>query len=325
MILSLPMSLSAQTPAVTEKKPAQKTRPPLEVFTDAEKAGADFQIQGEYRSQSSTLAEKAAQVIAEGEGKFTIRLLVGGLPGEGWDEITEVRIKAQTKDGVVSFENDNYTGSIANARLSLRKNGTTTILDRVVRQSPTNGLKPEQRAVALFDGKSVELWNRGRLIENDLLRCGATTKHSFGDFKMHIEFRTPFVPKARGQSRGNSGVYIHGKYEVQILDSFGLAGKNNECGAIYQVVTPRVNMCYPPLSWQTFDIDFVGPRFAEGEKKADAIITVRHNGVVIQDRVKIPRPTGENYRVENGEPGPINLQDHGTPVAFRNIWLVETK
>ena len=144
------------------------------------------------------------------------------------------------------------------------------------------------------------------------------TKGKFKDFKLHIEFRTPFMPDARGQGRGNSGVYLQNRYEVQVLDSYGLEPKDNECGGIYQVGVPMVNVCYPPMQWQTYDITFRAPRSDE-----KAVVTVVHNGVTIHDRLKIPGPTGGALDGNVLEPGGIYLQDHGNLVRFRNIWLVE--
>jgi hypothetical protein len=161
------------------------------------------------------------------------------------------------------------------------------------------------------------------------IKAGAgniVTKDRFKDFKLHIEFRTPFMPAARGQGRGNSGVYLQGRYEIQVLDSYGLEGVDNECGGIYKVGAPMVNMCLPPLQWQTYDIAFQAPRFdASGNKTQDAVVTVVHNGVTIHDRRKLPGPTGGAMDDRISEPGGIYLQDHGNPVRFRNIWLVETK
>ncbi|MEN6577855.1 MAG: DUF1080 domain-containing protein [Phycisphaerales bacterium] len=152
------------------------------------------------------------------------------------------------------------------------------------------------------------------------------TKDKFTDFRLHIEFRTPFMPEARGQGRGNSGVYLQGRYEIQVLDSYGLEGLDNECGGIYKVGAPMVNMCLPPLQWQTYDITFQAPRFdGSGNKTEDAVVTVVHNGVTIHDRRKLPGPTGGAMDDNVSEPGGIYLQDHGNPVQFRNIWLVETK
>ncbi len=144
------------------------------------------------------------------------------------------------------------------------------------------------------------------------------TKDQFRDFKLHIEFRTPFMPNARGQGRGNSGVYLQNRYEVQVLDSYGLEPKDNECGGIYQVGVPMVNMCYPPGQWQTYDVTFRAPR--SGEK---AVATVVHNGVTIHEQLRIPGPTGGALDGNVLEPGGIYLQDHGNLVQFRNIWLME--
>jgi len=140
---------------------------------------------------------------------------------------------------------------------------------------------------------------------------------------LHVEFLLPFMPTATGQARGNSGCYLQGRYEVQMLDSFGLAGEDNECGALYEIKAPDVNMCFPPLSWQTYDIDYTAARY-EGDKKAkNATITVKHNGQVIQQDVELPRATRAAPVAEGPEAGPVYLQDHGNPVRYRNIWLVE--
>ncbi|NOY81984.1 MAG: DUF1080 domain-containing protein [Kiritimatiellaeota bacterium] len=149
------------------------------------------------------------------------------------------------------------------------------------------------------------------------------TKKKFSDFRLHLEFRTPFLPEARGQARGNSGVYLQARYEIQVLDSYGLKGLDNECGGIYKVARPRVNMCAPPLQWQTYDIEFHAPRFGpDGKKTADAWVTARHNGVVIHEKQPIPHPTGGGMSRESSEPGPILLQDHHNRVRYRNIWVL---
>ena len=150
----------------------------------------------------------------------------------------------------------------------------------------------------------------GQLEESKLLRRGTRSKKTFGTGKLHIEFRTPFMPKVRGQGRGNSGVFVLGG-EIEVLDSFGLTGDKNECGAFDDRSKPSVNMCLPPLSWQTYDVE-VKP----GTEKDSYLVTVWHNGVKVQDA----------FPLENVKPAPIQLQDHGgDPVAFRNIWMVDGK
>jgi hypothetical protein len=132
------------------------------------------------------------------------------------------------------------------------------------------------------------------------------------------------MPEARGQGRGNSGVYLQGRYEVQVLDSYGLEGLDNECGGIYQVAAPLVNMCAPPMQWQTYDITFRALLFDQaGNKKSDPCLTVIHNGVKIHDQVNVPGSTTAALGGNATKPGGIYLQDHGNLVQFRNIWLVE--
>lgn len=197
---------------------------------------------------------------------------------------------------------------------------------------------PPEGAIVLFDGKSLDGWvkrNGGGKPGWKLLDGGigevhggdVITERTFdGDFKLHVEFRVPYMPRAKGQARGNSGVYIQGHYEVQILDSYGLDSKNNDCGAIYEVAAPLVNACKAPTVWQSYDIEFHSPMCVDGKKTAPARITVFQNGVKIQDDVKIPvNHTRAGMEGDPCQPGPILLQDHGNPVQFRNVWLLPLK
>lgn len=274
-----------------------------DTYTTATAAAADpdFPIQGEYAAPGIGL-----QVVAVGEGTFDFAVYAGGLPGAGWD-----RTPPQRADG----DADTIRSLVASRNLQ-----------RLERQSPTLGAPPPSGAVVLFDGSpaTLEQWQAGAQRTDDgLLVAGATTRGEFRDYTLHVEFQTPYQPTASGQARGNSGVYHQGRYETQILDSFGLEGKNNEAGGIYEVRDPDLNMCLPPLSWQTYDIDFTAARFdAAGNKIADAQLTVRLNGVVVQRDVRVAHPTRAAPLPETSEPGPIHLQDHGNPVRFRNIWLV---
>ena len=162
-----------------------------------------------------------------------------------------------------------------------------------------------------------------------LLANGSTSKQRFRDYTLHLEFRTPYKPDARGQKRGNSGVYQSGRWETQILDSFGLEGRDNECGGLYSVAKPRLNMCLPPLTWQTYDVEFTAAKFdASGKRLAWPRITVRLNGVVIHDQVELAKDFTTSAPIAtplDGPEGPLHLQQHQNPVAFRNIWLVPGK
>ena len=151
-----------------------------------------------------------------------------------------------------------------------------------------------------------------------------TKRNDFTDFKLHVEFKTPFMPKARGQGRGNSGVYLQNRYEVQVLDSYGLEGADNECGGVYHVARPEVNMCAPPGQWQTYDIEFTAAKMADGRREP-AILSVKHNDVTIHNKVPIPGPTGGALDGNVLEPGGIYLQDHGNAVQYRNIWILPKK
>ena len=135
----------------------------------------------------------------------------------------------------------------------------------------------------------------------------------------------PFRPEARGQGAGNSGFYQVLMYEVQVLDSFGLDGKNNECGGIYTQVAPKVNMCLPPLVWQTYDVDFTNAVAEGGKVVKKARLTLKHNGVVVHDDAEINGKTGGARNDLEGTPGPLHLQGHGNPMQYRNIWVVEKK
>lgn len=273
------------------------------VFTSPAEAAAnpDFAIQGEY-----TGPNVGVQVIALGKGSFSATIYKGGLPGAGWNERDR-------------NEDENDAAGIQELVQSLK-------LKKVERSSPTLGLKAPAGSIVLFDGTPDSLqkhWKPGaKATPEGLLLPGCTSSQNYADFSLHIEFQLPFMPDARGQGRGNSGIYCQGRFETQMLDSFGLQGKDNECGGLYSIKAPDINMCLPPLSWQTYDLEFTASRWGEKGSVTAPRITVRHNGVVIHRDVELPQAATAAAAPGTVESGPILLQDHGNPVRYRNIWLV---
>jgi hypothetical protein len=198
---------------------------------------------------------------------------------------------------------------------------------------------PPSDAVILFDGKNFNNWeaqNKGPIqwtLENGAMVVkggtgGLRTKQGFGDCQLHVEFRTPAVVKGEGQGRGNSGIYLMNRYELQVLDNFdNKTYVNGQAGSIYKQLPPLVNACRPPGEWQTYDIIFTAPRFYDdGRLKSQARITVIHNGVLVQNNAAIwggSEYVGSPVYKKHGDREPIYLQDHGNPTAFRNIWIRE--
>lgn len=295
--------------------------------TSVDKADEDFAVQGEYlgkaRNACGRCESVGLQVIAMGKGEFHAVEYRGGLPGYGWP-IGGERIKYQGKrEGqTIQLKSEGRTLTLTDGQASIAS-GEWSVgqASKVTRQSPTLGACPPCNATVLFNGTNTDMWKDGKL-DGDLLKEGTETKDAYGDFQLHLEFMLPYMPTARGQGRANSGVYIQSRYEVQVLDSFGLDGLINECGALYTQRKPDLNMCLPPLQWQTYDIWFFGARFdSEGVKQQNARITVLHNGVAVQNNVDITSKTGAGQK-ETPQHLVTKLQNHGNPVRFRNIWLV---
>jgi hypothetical protein len=309
----------------------QGAKKPPETFTDAEKAGLEFAVQGEYEGEIAK-QKYGLQIVALGDKKFDAFLLAGGLPGAGWDGKTRVKLTGtlnDTPEKAVEFTGNEWKAEAVAGKPWTFKGtspkGDEFSLKQVLRESAMAGAKPPDGALVLFDGRNVDEWKGGKIVEDKWLGQGATTKKTFNDIKVHVEFRLPFTPGARGQERANSGVYLQQRYEIQILDSFGLEAKKNDCASVYEQTPPSVNMCYPPLSWQTYDIEFKAARYdADGKKTSNAVVTVLHNGVKVHELVEIKGSTGHGKKEEN-TPGALNLQNHGSPVCFRNVWLVELK
>jgi hypothetical protein len=319
MAFKLPLLLLPLIPLAACAQPA--------AYVDPSSTDADFTIQGEYIGSRGEY-RAGVQIIALGDGKFEAVGYQGGLPGDGWDGDRETvsRTQAAREEGVttVVFSRDGLVGEVDGVKMFISREGEQVMeFERVYRESPTLGAKPPEGAVVLFDGETNR-FPGAKVSEDGLLTQGATSEDKFRDFTVHIEFRLPYMPAARGQARGNSGIYLQGRYEIQMLDSFGLEGKDNECGGIYGVSAPKLNMAFPPLTWQTYDIDFTAARFdADGNKTANAKVTVKHNGVVIHQDLEIPKTTGSSpVKDETDTPGPIYLQNHGNPVRYRNIWVL---
>lgn len=200
----------------------------------------------------------------------------------------------------------------------------------------TLGARPPEGAIVLYDGGELEGWvaKDGKspapwttLPTHFTVKPGSgdiKTAQSFGDHTLHLEFNCPLMPEAKGQARGNSGVYLGGVYEVQVLDSYGLEPSKNDCGAVYNQIAPKVNACKPPLQWQTYDITFRKARVKDGQVVEKARITIVQNGITIIDDAEIDVTPG-GVTMEPGLDGPLLLQDHGNLVEFRNIWVVPAK
>lgn len=293
-------------------------KPNGKVWTTYESAKAedpDFLIQGEYGSGKDGLG---VQVVALGSGKFDAYFLEGGLPGDGWDK-SKKRVKV---NGTTNFEGSGIKAEIKDGAISLTWGDKSATLKRIERASSTLGQKAPEGATVLFDGTSADAWKNGKM-RDGLLLHGTTSKETFQSYKLHLEFMTPYRPFDRGQGRGNSGVYHQGRYETQVLDSFGLEGKWNETGGIYKISEPSVNMCFPPLKWQTYDVELTSAVY-EGDKLVkNPTITVKLNGVLIQKGIELPKNTQASPLKAGSAPGPIYLQNHGNPVFYKNIWIIK--
>ena len=244
--------------------------------------------------------------------------------------------------GLTPAQGDNPYGSIADLKLARADDGKDVPV-----------VPPPAGAIVLFDGKSLDQWTskdgkdsakwqltQGRAMQVVPGTGDIITRQKFdGHFKLHVEFRVPYQPQQAGQGRGNSGVYLQGRYEVQVLDSYGIPADKlaqGDCGGIYGVARPPTNACKAPTVWQSYDIDFASPVCKNGKPNEPAVISVVFNGVKIHDHVRVARKgkdgkeeivtvTTSGMATDPCTPGPILLQDHGNPVQYRNIWLIPVK
>jgi hypothetical protein len=324
--------------------------------------GAEDTIMGQYTGTFTPVkgspVKAKAEVVAwfEMKGKHwkrlqkTYRAILSTTP-EGDAQPAQIELRGQLPGKIASLFRSSkklhlagnvkgvaWTGTVAEGKLTAETGGVEKgrwQLRRIEPKSPTEGEKPPAGAIVLLPyepGKPTNLdeWtNKNWKILADgtaqVFRGATRSLRQFGSCRLHVEFLIPYEPLGRGQGRGNSGVYLQDLYEIQVLDSFGLAAKNNECGALYSIVAPKVNACFPPLRWQTYDITFHAPKFAaDGTVEKAPNVTIVQNGVTILDNVSIPRDT-ENRKQKPRKLGPIQIQDHSHPVRYRNIWVVELK
>ena len=303
-------------------------------------AADDDKIMGYYEGMSEA-DPIAMQVIARADNTWAINILVGEekmqLPNQLTAKLDGEKGKSDRASIHGAIEVEGVKWEIAGVILAGKASGVafspgisrSFSLARKQLKSPTFDAKPTPGAKVLLDGTNLDAWklitDKWALTDEAAMQISQSslmTVEEFGSFKLHLEFMNPFMPNDLGQARGNSGVYIHGSYEVQVLDSFGLPPADNDCGGIYKQAVPTSNASYPPLTWQTYDIEFHAPKFdAAGAKTANARITVVHNGVTIHNNRELTAPTPGGTRDNEAPTGPLMLQHHHDAVKYRNIWL----
>ncbi len=304
---------------------------------------------GTYSFSDTSVADGApapaaaeAKVVAEGNRRYRVVLRAKPLDPEEWPLQIELagRLAGEkiTIDGHAGGHD--WRGQIAGGALSVAKDGYGGVFEmkRVIKKSPTEALPPPAGAIVLLAFQpghkpSLDEWKDSGWVATDegfvhrALEGGKRgdlfSKRDFRNVTLHVEFRIPYEPDAREQGRGNSGVILAERYEVQVLDSFGLVPGAGDCASIYDVAQPRVNAAFPPLSWQTYDITFYAPKLdAAGKLVRRPSFTVFWNGVKVHENQTAATPTGDPHR-ENAASGSLRLQDHGNLVYFRNVWVQE--
>ena len=304
---------------------------------------AEDKLMGEYTGTLALGGVKGpglAQVIAEGKGMYRVAIMRGLWQTD--PKVKQFRVELTGKvggDGRVKLAGAGWKGLlVAEKMVSARAdNGDTFDGDKYnVRTSPTVGAKPPAGAIVLLPFKagtkpSLDEWTNKSwpALENGAMEVGRRTNFSvrkFGSAKFHVEFCCPYEPTRRGQGRGNSGVYFQKRYEVQVLESFGLKSRSNDCGSIYRVANAKINASLPPLKWQTYDVEFTAAKIGpDGKLIRRPMMTVRHNGILIHKDQALPGKTAAAAATGLVAKDSLMLQDHRNKVQYRNIWVVETK
>ncbi len=307
-------------------------------FIEPPKNDPNYRLIGEFIGRISTGVDEGEeedakpesellglQIRSIGGDEFQAMSFLGGLPGQDEHKPEPIRMIGRRSGDFVVLSGAPWAIFVEKNSCLLmdRKGNKVGRLKRIHRVSPTLGARPPKDSLVLFDGTNIDQFTNAQMTKDGLLMEGADLKPMFQDFNLHVEFRLPYMPEADGQARANSGLYLQSRYECQVLDSFALDPVFNGCGALYRFRKPDFNMCFPPLVWQSYDIQFTAPRWAaDGSKIRDAHITSWVNGVKVQDNIALPDKTGAGKQ-EEPILLPIRIQDHGDPVRFRNIWIVD--
>ncbi len=306
--------------------------------------------EGDFTEDAAANYDIRAQVVGLSATKYKVVFFLSESGGPELRVEAEGKRKSIGKDkddkplyGPVSFEGDlDVDGTMMPMEGTIDKEAFTGTIDtadgafalkRVFNEPPTLGKKAPAGALPLMDGTKETWLNQWEAVDGpwcfqsdgsvEVCSKSNKTKQELGSGLYHIEFRTPYMPTERYQGRGNSGVYILGRYEVQVLDSFGTIPAWDLVGGIYKVAIPEADAALPPLQWQTYDITFTAPEFdASGKKTKDAIINVVHNGITVHDNLVLPDCTPGGLTSVEGTSGSLMFQHHGNPVRFRNVWFL---
>lgn len=309
------------TDSVAKAQRIALTQPPTDDW--------DYELMGEFVGVITTAENQVEplglQLRPTGGNNFEALQFIGGLPGQEGFKNQVLSLVGRRYEDYMVLSGGPWAIMVEKGFCAIldRQGKTVGRLERIERGSPTMGARPPAEAIVLFDGSNTDQFLNAKVTTDGLLMAGADVRPMIQDFFLHLEFRVPYMPNSDNQARGNSGCYLHSRYEVQILDSFGQLPQFNGASSLYRTKAPDLNMSFPPLVWQTYDIIFTAPRWAADRSKIrNARLTVWHNGVKTQDDVEIPNKTGAG---QEEEPSllPIRLQDHRDPVVYRNIWIVD--